>query len=126
MFKQIRAYLTNLCHRRFTARLSKKLGLDEGQKQKLEELMQQLESNRRTHCAAHSISKTEVLALLSDSTFDRDKAAELMHEYIASTSAKGSGLINTFADFFDSLSAEQHEKLRNGMQRCCHHRSCCG
>lgn len=104
-----------------TKRISKKLELDGQQQQKLVELQNHIRSGRekmRKTWGETRLGITEMLA--SDTTNSERLAAFLRDElnnklYVAN--AQTNELISVFADFFDTLDADQRHRLRYHWQK---------
>lgn len=92
--------------------VTKRLGLDETQKSKLETLGESLAGLREQGREKRRETKTELLSLLESPSLDRDKAAALLEQRHVAWRERGRELVEQFADFSDSLSADQREELR--------------
>ena len=91
---------------------SDRLGLNEPQKTKLETFGQSLAGLRDQWRQKRRETKSELLSLLELPRLDRDKAAALIEQRQLAWREQGRELVDRFAEFSDSLSAEQREKLR--------------
>lgn len=97
------------------ARVSAKLDLDGAQQERLAELLEQLQRQRR---ALKALARgPELPALLTGDNFDRDAAQRLIDGQLDQLRAAGPGLVAAFGDFFDALDFEQQQALRFLMRR---------
>jgi Spy/CpxP family protein refolding chaperone len=92
-------------------RISKKLDLDESQRDRLEQLRDRLLSMRERFAEARAQGREAVAELLSSPTLDQDRAQALVEQKTSFVSANSAELIAAFADFSDSLNDEQRGTL---------------
>ena len=92
------------------ARLSARLDLNIAQQALLNELLTQLDRERRSWALAST--GTELPGLLATESFDREAAQQLLAAKLAAVSTAGTGLIAAAADLFDSLDFDQQQALR--------------
>ena len=99
--------------------ISKSLDLDAAQQAKLQALTTQLHAQHDKLMAPGSDPHTRFAALIAGSTFDRAGAQALVDEKLAAIKAGSPALIAAAGDFFDSLRADQQQKVRDFMAQ--HH-----
>lgn len=104
-------------------RISKRLELDELQRGKLEDLRDALLSMREKFVDARKQGREAAADLLSVPVLDRGRAQALFDERHTAISAYSQELINAFADFSDSLNAEQRSALVEWLNKPRHHGS---
>lgn len=91
-------------------RVSARLDLTSAQQELLNELLTQLQRQRRAmHAAA---AGSELRDLIARENFDRANAQQLFDARIDSLRAGGPALVAAFGDFFDALDTEQQQALR--------------
>jgi protein CpxP len=105
---------------RVVDRVASKLDLDAAQKAKLALLAERL-VEQRSAMLAGSDPRAAVHALVAGPAFDRAGAEALLTAKTDVLRAGAPALIAAFGDFYDSLNADQQQKLRDVMQRG-HHR----
>jgi len=98
-------------------RVSSKLDLNDAQKQKLNVLADKMEAQRTAVIGKTADPRTEVQAIVAGSKFDRARAQGLLEEKTRAVQTSSPEVINALADFYDSLNAEQQQKVRDLMQR---------
>jgi hypothetical protein len=97
------------------ARVGRKLDLDNEQQRRLGAWLEELQRQRD---ALSSLARSPELAgLAAGEQFAREPAQQLFDGRMDALRAAGPGLIGAFADFFDSLDAEQRQVLRFMVQR---------
>lgn len=97
------------------ARMGRKLDLDDGQQRRLGAWLEQLQQQRD---ALKSLARgPELAGLVAGEQFARASAQQLLDARLDALRAAGPGLVTAFADFFDSLDAEQRQVLRFMMRR---------
>ncbi len=114
------------CHKTngLERRISKKLDLDNDQQEKLSKLNITLKGVKES---LHDIQRQGLLGLdelLISETLDQEKAGEILKQGIQVADQRRIEVVNSFAEFFDSLKQRQREALRemiNRRNRCC----CC-
>lgn len=94
-------------------KIVKKLDLQEHQSQKLEILKQQIVSKINQVKQEKQQRKEKLLAIISDEQFDREAATIFLQEKTQLINNEASPLIIAFADFYDSLEAEQQQLIRD-------------
>ena len=90
--------------------VSARLDLNALQQELLNEVLTQVQRQRRTWATA--AAGPELPALLATDSFDRAAAQQLLDAKLAALSSAGTGLIAAAADLFDSLDFEQQQALR--------------
>lgn len=98
-------------------RVSSKLDLNDGQKQKLNVLADKMEAQRTAFVGKATDPRAEMQAIVSGDKFDRARAQSLLEEKTRAVQANSPEVITALADFYDSLNAEQQQKVRDLMQR---------
>lgn len=91
-------------------RVSARLDLTSAQQELLNELLTQLQRQRRAMRAAAAGS--ELRDLIASENFDRASAQQLFDARMDSLRAGGPALVAAFGDFFDALDFEQQQALR--------------
>lgn len=91
---------------------TKLLTLNDAQVAKLNTLKEQILNARTTLHDAHTKTRTQALALLDQSTFDRSQALALIASHTQLMNNTAQPVINAFGDFYDSLTPEQQQTLR--------------
>ncbi len=107
---------------RMVERAGSKLDLDAAQKLKLSALAQTLAEQRKTVMGETTDPRAEVRALIAGERFDRDRAQALVNDKTAALREASPAVIGATGDFFDSLNAEQQQKLRELLARGGRHR----
>lgn len=101
---------------------TKTLQLDAAQVTKLNTFKDQALKTRAEMHSKREQSRTQALALIEQPSFERAQALSMVSSHLQSMSEKAPALINAFADFYDSLSAQQQQTLRTEIsERIEHH-----
>ena len=95
---------------------SKKLDLNEAQKQRLSVLGDKLRE-QRTALMGKTDMRAEVQSLVAGATLDKAKAQALIEEKTVAIRSKSPELVAAAADFYDSLNPAQQQQVRDLMQR---------
>ena len=98
-------------------RVSSKLDLNDAQKQKLNVLADKLQAQRTALVGKAGDPRAQVQAIVAGATFDRARAQALLEEKIRAVQVNSPEVITALADFYDSLNADQQQKVREVMQR---------
>ena len=98
-------------------RVGKELELNEQQKQRLGSLGDRLREQRVALVGKTIDPRAEVQALVAGAQFDRARAQAILDEKTAAIRGKSPEVISAAAEFFDSLSPAQQQKVRDFMQR---------
>ncbi len=107
---------------RMVEHVTDQLQLDETQRGKLTTFSQSLSGMRDQWRQRRGDVRDEVLALLETPSFDRDQAADILEQRHLAWRERGDELVARFADFSDSLSIGQREKLRTLIEEKMHGR----
>ena len=97
--------------------VSGELELTEPQKQRLGTLADRLREQRVALVGKTTDPRAEVQALVAGAQFDRTRAKAILDEKSAAIQSKSPDVIAAAADFFDSLTPAQQDKVRAAMQR---------
>ena len=95
------------------AHIGQKLSLDANQKALLQALADQLKAQHTALMTNGGDPHTAVKALIAGNTFDRAGAQALVNAKIAQMQTSAPPLITAVGTFYDSLSAEQQQKVRD-------------
>lgn len=107
-------------------RISRKLDLQQDQREKLDDISRQLADSKGSFTATRAEARQQMLALLDDNTLDRDRATEIIRDHLAAVAVSTTRLVDGFAEFFDSLNPQQRQQLQVYVQgHACHRRGCC-
>ncbi len=98
-------------------KVSRKLELDEAQKQKLGVLADEMIAQRKALRGDGADPRTEVKALVAGEKFDRARAQTLLEQKTQSVQAGGPRVIAAMADFYDSLTPAQQAQVRERMEK---------
>jgi uncharacterized membrane protein len=95
-----------------TQKATDKLELNQAQQEMFRPLSKKL-VQIRTDMKQHKAEKhKELLTMLSQPTLERDKAIRRINKHIDDLQAKTPDLVNSFGDFYDSLTDDQRQALR--------------
>ena len=109
--------VTSRYQAKFIERVNDELKLSEVQKQHLTALAERVQEQRRALVGTTTDPRAELQALVAGKQFDRARALALVEEKTNAVRGKSPEVIAATADFFDSLSAEQQQKLRDHLSR---------
>ncbi|MCW8824799.1 MAG: Spy/CpxP family protein refolding chaperone [Gammaproteobacteria bacterium] len=98
-------------------KVSSKLELTEVQQVKLKALSDEMLSTRKEMKLKFGDSREQVMALLDQPTLDQDKAIDIVKSHTKMVDDKAPVMVAAFADFYDSLDAEQQAEVREFMQK---------
>ncbi len=98
-------------------RVSSKLELTAEQKARLNVLADKLQAQSAALKGDTTDPRAEVKSLVSGSRFDREKAQSLVTAKTNAVNVKSPEVITAAADFFDSLTPTQQQKVREFMER---------
>jgi hypothetical protein len=102
------------------ARVGAKLDLDSEQQRRFAAWIEQIQDQRD---AMKGVARgPELAGLIAGEQFPREAARQLLDAKLDAVRAAGPGVIDAFAEFFDSLDAEQRQVLRFMMRRFNHSR----
>ncbi|MFT4103136.1 MAG: Spy/CpxP family protein refolding chaperone [Burkholderiaceae bacterium] len=104
---------------RIVGRISDKLDLDAGQKQKLDALADEIAAARKAVRGGDAAAdpRAEFRALIAGERFDRAGAQQLFERKTAAVQAEGPKVMTALADFYDSLNADQQRKVRERLEK---------
>lgn len=112
-------WVKRVCHRWMMKRISRKLELDNVQREKLYELQMMMEGMGNTFCGVQQHSHEKLRELVTDEKFNRDKAGDLLQMQLERVKEAGRDAIEQFGEFIDSLQPAQRQKLREHLQQRC-------
>ena len=99
-------------------KMSDKLALTDVQKQKLNVLADELQAQRKALKGdAATDPRTEFKALMAGNTFDRARAQTLLSQKTEAVQSQGPKVITALADFYDSLTPEQQQQVRERLEK---------
>ncbi|TNF60328.1 MAG: periplasmic heavy metal sensor [Burkholderiales bacterium] len=98
-------------------RVSSKLELDAGQKQKLGVLADEMLAARKAVRGDSARPREEFKALVAGEKFDRNRAQQLMEQKTQAVQAASPRVIEAMADFYDSLTPTQQAQVRAFMDK---------
>jgi Spy/CpxP family protein refolding chaperone len=98
-------------------RVSSKLDLNEDQKKRLTALADKLHEQRAAMMGQSKDPRAELQALVAGDKFDKARAQTLVSEKTAAIQARSPEVIAALADFYDSLTPAQQQKVREFMQQ---------
>ena len=97
-------------------RVASKLDLNEEQKKRLNIVADKFHEQRTAMMAQGKEPRAELKALISGEKFDRTRAQTLVTEKTTAVQGKSPEMIAAIADFYDSLSPAQQQKVRDFME----------
>jgi Spy/CpxP family protein refolding chaperone len=98
-------------------RVSSELELDAAQRQHLVQLGERLREQRLALVGSTTDPRGTLQALVSGKEFDRSRAQAIIDEKTSAVRTKAPAVVDAAADFFDSLTPEQQQKLRDRLQK---------
>lgn len=101
---------------RMVERVSSKLELDASQRAKLVTLSEKVQAQRAA-LRGGGDPRAEFRAVFAGAKLDQERAKKLVEDKTAAVQAGSPEVIAAAADFFDSLSPEQQQKVRDFMDR---------
>ncbi|MDO4231181.1 MAG: Spy/CpxP family protein refolding chaperone [Lautropia sp.] len=99
-------------------RISDKLDLNAEQKVKLDALADAMGEQRKALRGDNGL-RTDLGGVIAGNTFDRAKAQSLVEQKIAAVQAHSPNVLDRMAAFYDSLTPQQQQKVRDKLNR--HH-----
>jgi protein CpxP len=96
--------------------IGRKLDLNDAQKAKLDIVKTRLLAAREEADTRRDADAKEIVALLSQPTFDRARAEALVQSHTRAIETKAAEVIAAFGDFYDSLTPAQQQKLRERVE----------
>ena len=97
-------------------RVGKELNLNEQQKERLGALGDRLREQRIALVGKTTDPRAEVLSLVAGTQFDKARAQAILDEKTAAIRGKSPEVITAAAEFFDSLSPAQQQKVRDFLE----------
>ncbi len=94
-------------------RVASKLELNDDQKKRLNVVADKFHEQRTAMMAQGKEPRAELKALISGEKFDRTRAQTLVTEKTTTVQGKSPEMIAAIADFYDSLSPAQQQKVRD-------------
>lgn len=101
---------------RMMGRVSSRLDLNDEQKKRLTALTDKLHEQRLALLGKTTDPRAEFQALISGERFDKARAQALISEKTAALNSKSPEVLAAAADFFDSLTPSQQQRVREFMQ----------
>lgn len=98
-------------------RISGKLDLNAEQKAKLGVLADEVVAARKALRAGSTDPRADLQGLVAGAKFDRTKAQQMLDQKLQTAQGSSPKLLAAFGDFYDSLSPEQQQKVRDRMDR---------
>ena len=93
-------------------KVTKELKLNETQASRLVDVKAALLDTRKTMRGNREQHNTDVIAMLNQPTFDRDKANEIVTQHIETVNTRAPVIIDAIGNFYDSLDDAQRAELR--------------
>ena len=98
-------------------RVASKLELNDDQKKRLGTVVDTFQAQRASMFAPGKEPRAEVKTLISGAKFDRSRAQTLVTEKTTLIQNKSPEMIAAVADFYDSLTLVQQQKVRDFMEQ---------
>lgn len=102
---------------KFVDRVSRELVLTDAQRQQLVLVGDRVREQRQALIGSTTDPRAELQALVSGERFDRTRALAIIEEKTQAVRGKSPEVIAATADFFDALSPEQKQKLRERLHK---------
>jgi Spy/CpxP family protein refolding chaperone len=93
-------------------KITKELELNETQQARLENVKDELLKARKTMHENREQHSSDIIAMLKQPTFDRDKANTIVSQHIETVNTQAPVIIDAIGDFYDSLDDAQRARLR--------------
>ena len=93
-------------------KVTDELNLNESQQTELENVRQEILTVRKEMHADRQSTHDEILTMLDQPQLDRQKVLSMVEQKTGSINQYAPQLINALGDFYDSLSDEQRQELR--------------
>ena len=93
-------------------KVTKELNLNETQASRLVDVKDVLLDARKTMRYNREQGSADVIAMLNQPTFDRDKANAIVNQHIEMVDTRAPTIIDTIGNFYDSLDDAQRAELR--------------
>lgn len=94
-------------------KVTDELELNDAQKNKLELVRKEILTARQEMRADHEQARNEILAMLEQPQLDRQKSLAMVEQKTLTINQQAPQVVNALGDFYDSLSAEQRNTLRD-------------
>jgi Spy/CpxP family protein refolding chaperone len=98
-------------------KISDKLALSGVQKQKLGTLADEMIASRKALKGGSADPRADLKALISGDKFDRTQAQTLLDQKTQAVQGNGPKVLAAFGDFYDSLSPEQQQQVRDKLDK---------
>lgn len=102
---------------RMVERISDKLHLDAEQKRKLDAVASEMQAQRKAFRGDSANPRDDIKALIAGNRFDRSKAQALLEQKTAAVQQHGPRVLAALADFYDSLTPEQQQQVRERLDK---------
>ena len=93
-------------------KVTKELKLNETQASRLVDVKDVLLDARKTMRGNREQHRADVIAMLNQPTFDRDKANSIVNQHIDTVDTRAPVIIDAIGNFYDSLNVAQRAELR--------------
>jgi len=93
-------------------KVTQELKLNETQASRLVDVKAALLDARKTKRGNREQHSSDVIAMLNEPTFDRDKANEIVAQHIETVNTRAPVIIDAISNFYDSLDDAQRAELR--------------
>lgn len=98
-------------------KISSELELTEPQVEKLEDVRDQMMNARKQMHQERKVAREDILNLLGQSSLDRDQSLAMINQRLDAIRDKAPQLVNALGDFYDSLTPEQRQELRERIEQ---------
>jgi Spy/CpxP family protein refolding chaperone len=98
-------------------KISDKLALSGVQKQKLGALADEMIASRKALKGGSADPRADLKALIAGDKFDRTQAQTLLDQKTQAVQGNGPKVLAAFGDFYDSLSPEQQQQVRDKLDK---------
>jgi len=98
-------------------RITDKLALNTDQKAKLGVLADEMVAARKAMRGASTDPRADLQGLIAGAKFDRSKAQQMVDQKLQTAQGSSPRLLGAFGDFYDSLTPEQQQQVRDRMAR---------
>lgn len=98
-------------------KISDKLALNGVQKQKLGVLADEMIASRKALKGGSADPRAELKALIAGDKFDRTQAQILLDQKTQAVQGHGPKVLAAFGDFYDSLTPEQQQQVRDKLDK---------
>ncbi len=100
-----------------TERISQSLQLNEQQEEQLDIIALKMRKMKREHHQKHQQGRKQLVALLDAEQLDQGKALALYQKKHREMEVKAPEIISVMAEFTDTLSAEQKQKIKEFIEQ---------